>query len=61
MVESVYDCSKSKSKLKWKPIWRLETALDKTVHWYKAWKNKRDMQQYSLDQIEAYHHELEEQ
>ena len=51
------DCSKAKAQLKWKPIWNLERALGETVNWYKAWYNKKDMQQFTLDQIRTYHQE----
>jgi len=51
------DCSKAKTQLKWKPVWNLERALDETVNWYKAWHNKEDMHQFTLDQIRAYHQE----
>ena len=31
------DCSKLKSVFGWKPAWDLETAIEKTVEWTKAW------------------------
>lgn len=51
------DCSKAKSILKWKPVWRLERALDETVQWYKAWHNQADMHKVTLRQIEVYQQE----
>ena len=51
------DCSKAKTQLKWKPIWTLERSLSETVQWYKAWHNKLDMHQFSLNQIKAYQQE----
>jgi len=51
------DCSKAKTQLKWQPIWKLERALDETVQWYKAWHNKVNMHQFSLNQIETYQQE----
>lgn len=48
------DCSMAKTQLKWLPIWELERALYETVQWYKAWHNQKDMQVFSLNQIETY-------
>ena len=30
------DCSEAKEKLKWKNVWGLKTALEKTIDWYKS-------------------------
>ena len=30
------DCSEAKEKLKWKNVWELKTALEKTIDWYKS-------------------------
>ncbi len=48
------DITKAKSKLGWKPRWSLETAIDKTVLWYQSFKEKKNMEEYSLKQIENY-------
>lgn len=48
------DCSKAKTLLKWNPIWSLEHALSETVQWYKAWHNKIDMHEFTLQQIKNY-------
>jgi len=48
------DCSKSKTLLKWKPIWGLEQALDETVSWYKAWHQNKDMYGFTMNQIKCY-------
>ncbi|SFF18122.1 CDP-glucose 4,6-dehydratase [Thermoflexibacter ruber] len=29
------DCSKAKTELRWKPIWNVDTAIQKTAEWYK--------------------------
>jgi len=29
------DCSKAFSKLKWKPVWDIQTCVEKTINWYK--------------------------
>ena len=52
------DCSKAKTKLKWKPIWNLERAIDETVRWYKEWHNKnKKLRNFTLNQIEIYQQE----
>ena len=35
--------SKAELQLGWRPVWRLETALDHTLHWYRAMIDGRDM------------------
>ena len=52
------DCSKANSRLKWQSIWSLERSLNETVKWYKAWSNKEDMYEFSLNQIKAYQNEI---
>jgi len=52
------DCSKANNQLKWKPIWNFERAIDETVQWYKAYHNKEDIYQFTLNQIENYQQEL---
>ena len=51
------DCTKSKSILKWRPIWNLGRALEETVQWYKSWRNTKDMYELTLQQIESYQQE----
>jgi CDP-glucose 4,6-dehydratase len=48
------DIAKAKAKLRWVPKWSLEMALDKTVLWYQAWKEKQSMAEISIGQIEDY-------
>lgn len=48
------DSSKAKHQLGWRPRWNLDTALEKTVAWHKAWKLGKDMQVFSLSQIREY-------
>jgi CDP-glucose 4,6-dehydratase len=45
------DCSKAKKNLGWMPLWNLETALEKTADWHKAWDRNEDMATYSNKQI----------
>jgi len=48
------DASKAKSKLGWKPVWNIETALDKVIEWTKAYKKHKDLQKVCFDQINEY-------
>ena len=51
------DSSKANDKLNWRPIWNLDRALSETIQWYKAWNSNKDMQKFSIKQIEYYHQE----
>lgn len=48
------DSSKAKTKLGWASRWSLETALNKTLEWHQAWRNKADMAEITSEQIQAY-------
>jgi CDP-glucose 4,6-dehydratase len=48
------DSSKARSLLGWRPRWRLEDALDRTVAWDHAWRSGNDMQEFCISQIEAH-------
>ena len=48
------DSSKARRQLNWQPVWRLQTALQKTLEWHEAWRNAEDMQAVSLAQINDY-------
>ncbi len=48
------DSAKAKSRLGWAPRWSLENALDKTVEWHRAWKERQPMAEVSIQQIAAY-------
>ena len=48
------DSSSAHHRLGWKPRWGLETALQHTVDWHRAWLRGDDMRDYSRRQIEAY-------
>ncbi|MBC8185059.1 CDP-glucose 4,6-dehydratase [candidate division KSB1 bacterium] len=47
------DISKAKTFLKWKPVWKIEKAVRKTIDWYKSYKEK-DMYQFCEEQIKLY-------
>ena len=43
--------SKAELQLGWKPVWRLETALDQTLDWYRAMIAGRNMLKHTRTQI----------
>ncbi len=48
------DCSKLKKTLGWRPHWNLETAIEKTVEWSKAWQDGKDVRSVMDRQIEEF-------
>jgi CDP-glucose 4,6-dehydratase len=48
------DSSKARSFLGWRPRWNLETALDKTLEWYRAGESEAIPADMSLKQIADY-------
>jgi len=48
------DSQKACTQLSWRPRWRLEEALDRTLDWYQAWREGRDMLSISSQQIADY-------
>ena len=48
------DCSKLKATFGWKPRWNLETAIEKTVEWSKAWAAGEDIRPVMDRQIEEF-------
>jgi CDP-glucose 4,6-dehydratase len=48
------DIAKAKKKLKWQPLWDLETALDKIIVWTKAYALKGNMRTICFQQIKEY-------
>ena len=48
------DAGKAHQKLGWRPRLKLDDALRLTVDWFKAFGDKRDMREFTLDQIAAY-------
>lgn len=55
------DCSKARTRLGWKPVWNIEEALIKTVEWYRAYSEKKNMLDITLLQIKEYEKELADQ
>jgi CDP-glucose 4,6-dehydratase len=48
------DCTKAKEVLGWYPRWNLEKALEKTAGWYEAFLSKKEMREYTKQQINSY-------
>ncbi len=48
------DCSKIKRVFGWKPHWHVDTAIEKTVEWSKAWINHDNVIQIMDRQIEEF-------
>jgi CDP-glucose 4,6-dehydratase len=46
------DCSKSRTKMQWMPVWDGKTAVEKTVQWYKAFYESNKVQ--SLKDLQSY-------
>jgi len=51
------DSSKARTQLGWKPRWTIETALTKTIEWYKAYQTAPEkMREITLRHIGEYAH-----
>ena len=48
------DCSKLKTTFGWRPVWNLETAMEKIVEWTLAYRDKGDLYALMCRQIEAF-------
>jgi CDP-glucose 4,6-dehydratase len=48
------DNAKAKKELRWTPRWSLRDALERTVAWHRAWRDKADLRALSLAQIRDY-------
>ena len=48
------DCTKSKAELGWEPRWNLNSALEATVQWYKAYQSHQDVRLLAQEQIRSY-------
>ena len=48
------DCSKIIQTFGWKPKWNIEQSVSKSVEWYKAFYNKENMNEKTIDQIKEY-------
>jgi CDP-glucose 4,6-dehydratase len=48
------DSAKARSRLNWRPRWRLDEALSRTLAWHLAWEDGADMGAVSAAQIRDY-------
>ena len=48
------NCEKSNNLLGWKPKYNIDKTLEKTISWYKNFYDKKDMYEFSLNQIKEY-------
>ena len=48
------DCSKAKTRLAWRPLMDLTTALEKVVEWYRCYESGNNMREITLKQINEY-------
>lgn len=54
------DISKAKAKLKWQPIWSLDTTLQSIIDWHQSWLSGADMRAVTLNQINNYENKLKD-
>ena len=47
-------CDKAHSILNWRPTWGVESSVEKTAFWYKAWLEGRDLVETTSLQIEEF-------
>jgi len=45
------DSSQAREQLGWEPFSRLDTGLEATVEWYRAWREGQDLREVTLGQI----------
>lgn len=48
------DSSKARCRLRWQPRWKIQTALEKTAQWYRAFYEKENMKDFTMHQIKAF-------
>jgi len=48
------DSTRTRLKLGWHPRWEVETALAQSLAWHRAWRQGRDMAEFTLEQIRDY-------
>ncbi len=49
------DCGKLKKTFNWKPVWNVETAVQKTVEWYKIWHLGGDADRCMTEQVKDFY------
>jgi CDP-glucose 4,6-dehydratase len=54
------DIAKAMTKLEWRPVYGIDTAMQKTVEWYKQYcSGNKDMMTFSLEQIREFTNQAE--
>jgi len=48
------DCTKARVRLGWRPRWKAEDAVSRSLAWYQAWRAGADMHRYTLDEISEF-------
>lgn len=48
------DASKARFELGWEPRLKIETALEWTIEWYRAWREGQNLTELTAEQIEEY-------
>jgi CDP-glucose 4,6-dehydratase len=48
------DSSRARLRLGWQPRWDLDTALRMSLDWHRAWRQGRDMGEFTVAQIRAH-------
>jgi CDP-glucose 4,6-dehydratase len=49
---------KAESKLKWKPTWTLNQALEEVINWHRLWLDGEDMRFICLNEIKKYQRDM---
>ncbi len=48
------DCSKFKKEFKWRPVWHIDKAVEKTVEWYSTYAEQGDIETVMKAQLNEY-------
>jgi CDP-glucose 4,6-dehydratase len=48
------DCSRIRQKFKWRPVWGIEKAVEKTIAWTRAWMAGEDLYEEMGREIQEY-------
>lgn len=54
------DCSRLKRVFGWKPVWRVNAAIEKTVEWSREWLDGQDIRGVMERQIDEFYREFKE-
>jgi CDP-glucose 4,6-dehydratase len=48
------DCARLRGTFGWKPVWTLDTAVQKTAAWYRCWHEGGDLKRFTKQQINEF-------